>query len=111
MREFELGTEKQFPGLEGDMLHRLVRTTMQHENRKARGKSKRKREASPDFGSDAAASGSGAAASGSGAAASGSGAAASGSEAAGNVVRRSTRALKPKQIFDPSVVKRERQGD
>jgi len=103
-REFKLGTEKQFPGLEGDMLHRLVKARAKWEARK-----KEEREAccvcdSPDIDS-------GAAASGSGAAASGSGAAASGSEAAEVDVRRSGRVRRPKQIFDPSIVKREPQGD
>jgi len=88
MREFKLGTEKQFPGLEGDMLHRLVRTTMKYE----KSKKQEEREASPDSGSVAAASGSGAAASEVG-------------------VRRSGRVRKRKEIFDPSIVKRELQGD
>ena len=98
-REFKLGTEKQFPGLEGDMLHLLVKTRAKWEARQ-----KEEREASPDIDS-------GAAASSSGAAASGSGAAASGSEAAEVDVRRSDRVRRPKQIFDPSIVKREPQGD
>jgi len=97
-REFKLG-KKQFPGLEGDMLHRLVKARAKCEARQ-----KEEREASPDIDS-------GAAASSSGAAASGSGAAASGSEAAEVDVRRSGRVRRPKQIFDPSIVKREPQGD
>jgi len=86
--------EKQFDGTVGDMLHRLVKARAKIE---ARQKHKEEREASP--------------ASDSGAAASGSGAAASGSEAAEVDVRRSGRVRKPKQIFDPSIVKREPQGD
>jgi hypothetical protein len=88
MRDFKLGTEKQFPGLEGDMLHRLVRTNMKHEKRKK----PEEHEASPDFGS---------------------GAAASGSAPAEGDVRRSDRTRKRKQIFDPSHerVKREPQED
>jgi len=107
-REFKR-KEKQFDGSVGDMLHRLVKAMA-----KFKARQKEERQASPDIDSGAAASGSGAAASSSGAAASGSGAATSGSEAAEVDVRRSGRVRKPKQIFDPSIVKRvkrEPQGD
>jgi hypothetical protein len=94
LREFKFGTEKQFPGVEGDMLHYLLKTRRKYE---ASIKHEEEREASP---------------------ASGSGAAASGSAAAEGDVRRSDRTRKPKQIFDPSEdpshvkrVKREPQGD
>jgi hypothetical protein len=94
LREFKFGTEKQFPGVVGDMLHLLLKTRKKYEESI---KHEEEREASP---------------------ASGSVAAASGSAAAEGDVRRSDRTRKPKQIFDPSEdpshvkrVKREPQGD